>query len=396
MDSSGQVLRNFPFPNSNAGLTKLTDNFTKLGIETSNIEICLEATGHYWLPLYCHLVDLDYHVCLINPLQSDSMRNVYIRRTKTDEKDAYILADLIRFGKAQESKVASEPVLKLQSLTRMRSALVGQISSIKLRVIGVLDRIFPEYHTCFKDIFSITSRELLKNHPTPEDIATVDLGQLTEFLYKISRGQCKEERAKQIQELARGTFGISMAREVFAMQIRHLVEQIEFNMDHLKEINLAIESAMGEFRPAPSEENPKGQHYIETIPGIGPVTAAVIISEIGDISRFKSAKALVAYAGIDSTVVQSGKHEGTRNKVSKRGSPYLREALWLAASAAIMRNPDVSEYYHKRKAEGKHHGTVVITIARKLTHVIYSVWKNETFFDPQYTWVPGGDAKKLS
>jgi len=133
-----------------------------------------------------------------------------VRKTKTDQKDALLLADLLRLGRAPETRLPSETTLKLQSLSRLRFEFVRQVGGLKNRVLGILDRIFPEYPDCFSDVFIRTSRELLKSYPEPEELAEVDLSELSAFLKEHSRGRFGEERAKKIQSLAKGTFGITM------------------------------------------------------------------------------------------------------------------------------------------------------------------------------------------
>lgn len=166
----------------------------------------MEATGHYWLALYCHLSDLNFKVSVINPIQSDALRNLYVRKMKTDQKDALLLADLLRFGRAPVSQLASETVLKLQTLSRIRMDFVHQIGGLKNRVIGVLDRIFPEYPKRFSNVFIHTSKELLKRYSEPKEIAQLDISELTDFLKEHSRGRLGVERAELIQALAKGTF----------------------------------------------------------------------------------------------------------------------------------------------------------------------------------------------
>lgn len=193
------------------------------------------------------------------------------------------------------------------------------------------------------------------------------------------------ERAERIQKLAKGTFGISIAMDAFTLELRLLLQQIEFIEEQITEIEEAIDRIMEQMRP--SDTTPY-RHVIETIPGIGPVLAAAILGEIGDIHRFQNAKSLVAFAGIDATVRASGQFEGTRNRMSKRGSPVLRNSLWMAAVSARRFNPEYKEYYDSKRSEGKHSGVVTGAIARKLTHLIYALWTADRPFDPDYRWEP--------
>ena len=368
--------------NNQKGLDKLLRAMETLDIQVDDIKFCLEATGHYWLALFSQLDQLGYSLHVINPIQSDALRNLYIRKAKTDTKDALLLADMMRLGYTVETKLASETTLKLQTLSRSRFDFVRQVGSLKNQVLGILDRIFPEYASCFSSVFIQTSKELLKQYPEPEELAGIDLSELSQFLKKHSRGRFGQARAEQIQALAKGTFGIRLAIDAFTLQLRLLVEQIEFIEDQISIIEEAIHQVMEELRP----QDAHYRHVIETVPGIGPTLAAAIIGEIGDIHRFPNAKALVAYAGIDASVKSSGQFEGTRNRMSKRGSPVLRHSVWLAAVAARRFNPQLKEYYDLKRAEGKHANVATGAVARRLIHIIFSLWKNDRPFTQDYHW----------
>jgi len=387
VDDEGEVALKMSITNSREGLDRLLSALNGLDARPDQVKLCLEATGHYWLPLYCHLTELGYSVRVINPIQSDALRNLYVRKTKTDRKDALLLADLLRLGRAPKTELASETVLKLQTLSRVRFEFVSLVGGLKQRVLGILDRIFPEYSRCFSNVFIRTSRELLRRYPDPEDLAEVDLSELSTFLARCSRGRLGIDRAEQIRSLARGTFGINLARDAFTLQLRLLMEQIEFITEQIRVIEEAIDQVMEELRPDP---DPGYRHVLETIPGIGPTLAAAIIGEVGDISRFSSASSLVAYAGLDATVRASGQFEGTRNRISKRGSPVLRHALWLAAVSARRFNPEFKAYYESKLDQGKHPNVATCALARKLVHVIHSIWTNQRPFDPAYRWKSPG------
>jgi len=145
---------------------------------------------------------------------------------------------------------------------------------------------------------------------------------------------------------------------------------------------------MEEMRP---DENTSYRHVLETIPGIGPVLAASIIGQIGDINRFRNAKALVAFAGLDATVKVSGQFEGTRNRLSKRGSPVLRHSIWMAAVSAKHFNPELKEFFENKRAQGKHTQVATGAVAHRLLHLIYSLWKENRPFDPSYQWSPNSN-----
>ncbi len=387
VNEHGNTVLQLQIENSQAGFQKLEQNLSRLGIVPENAEFCLEATGHYWLALYCRMTEMGYKVNVINPIQSDALRNLYVRKTKTDRKDSLLLADLLRLGRVPKTSLASETVLKLQTLSRTRFEFIRQVGSLKNKVLAVLDRIFPEYPGCFSDVFVRSSRELLKQYSAPEDMAQADLSELAAFLQKHSRNRLGKDRAAQIQALAKGTIGIHLALEAFTLQLRLLVEQIDFIEEQIQAIEEAINEVMEEFRISP--ETPY-RHVLETIPGIGTVLAAAIIGELGDVNNFKNARSVVAFAGLDATVRSSGQFEGSRTRMSKRGSPVLRHSLWLAAVNARQRNPQLKEYYEKKLREGKHKLVANGAVARRIAHLVYAVWKAQRPFDPDYDWAPPG------
>jgi len=372
IDSNGKLLdKSISFSNSQAGSSKLISLLEKYNISTSNVVIGMEATGHYWLSLYSHLLDLEYTVYVINPIQSDAFRKMYIRQTKNDSKDSFVIAQIMRFGEFSTTSLANDDIMSLRQLSRYRLALVDECSDWKRKCIAILDQVFPEYSKLFSDTFGVTSKELLAKYPTPEDMLSVDTQTLTELLSKSSRGRFGALKAAEIKESAKNTFGISLARNAFAFQIKQIIAQIDFIEDQLDELEIEIATLLHQTNDV-----------ITSITGIGDILGAIIISEIGDISRFESASQLVAYAGLDSSVKQSGDFIGTKTKISKRGSPYLRRAIWLAATVAAFKDPALSVYYQSLRLRGKHHLTAIGAVARKMTNIIFAVLRDDKPYVP--------------
>lgn len=372
IDSNGKLLdKSISFSNSQAGSSKLISLLEKYNISTSNVVIGMEATGHYWLSLYSYLLDLEYTVYVINPIQSDAFRKMYIRQTKNDSKDSFVIAQIMRFGEFSTTSLANDDIMSLRQLSRYRLALVDECSDWKRKCIAILDQVFPEYSKLFSDTFGVTSKELLAKYPTPEDMLSVDTQTLTELLSKSSRGRFGALKAVEIKESAKNTFGISLARNAFAFQIKQIIAQIDFIEDQLDELEIEIATLLHQTNDV-----------ITSIIGIGDILGAIIISEIGDISRFESASQLVAYAGLDSSVKQSGDFIGTKTKISKRGSPYLRRAIWLAATVAAFKDPALSVYYQSLRSRGKHHLTAIGAVARKMTNIIFAVLRDDKPYVP--------------
>ena len=363
IDADGTaLLDSITFSNSKEGCERLPALFERLNISRTDLLIGMEATGHYWLSVHGYLLEQNFEVKVINPIQSEAFRKMYIRQTKNDSKDSFIIAQIMRFGQFSTTTLSEEVIVAMRQLSRYRLALVDSCGDCKRRIIALLDQIFPEYNSLFSDTFGITSKEVLSQYPTPEDMLTVSTRKLTNLLEKSSRGRLGREKAEQLKAAATGSFGVCFAKEAFAFQIRQLIEQLDF-----------LESQISELEEHISELLKQTGSHITTIPGIGETLGAIILSEIGDIHRFDAPNKLVAFAGLDVKVSQSGEFTGTRQKISKRGSPYLRRAIWLAASRAAFCDPILSAYYQGLRLRGKHHLTAVGAVSRKLCNIIFVI-----------------------
>ena len=367
-DDGKPVFKAVSFENTGEGLDSL---FTKIREHTDTataVEVGLEATGHYWLSVYSQLYDNGFKVHVINPIQTDGWRKgVEIRRRKTDTIDSVLIAELVRYGDFIETHLPQEELIALKNLTRFRSWLVDSISDLKRKIIVVLDQVFPEYQSIFSDIFGATSKEILLKYSSPADLEDVDTDTLAELLSTLSRKRMGLETAEKLSAAAEKSFGVTFCRDSFSFQLKLLIQQMKYVELHVKETEGEIEAIMADLNSP-----------ITSIPGIGKVTGAVILGEIGNINKFDAPAKLVAFAGIDATVKQSGEFESNSNRMSKRGSPYLRRALFQSALvAACGRNPDpvLSAFYQKKRAEGKHHATCIGAVSRKLCYIIYTILK---------------------
>ncbi|TCL55136.1 transposase IS116/IS110/IS902 family protein [Hydrogenispora ethanolica] len=253
------------------------DHIARYNPEQEEIVFGMEATGHYWLALYSHLVSEGYTVHVINPIQSDSLRSMYIRQAKTDAVDAFIIAEVIRFGRFSETTLSEPDIVALRQLCWFRFSMVDHPSDLKRQVITALDLIFPEYETIFSDMFGRSSKELLAEFTTPEEILAIDTEKLAQLLSTTSRGRFGRCKAEEIQAKARQSFGIKHGTEAIAFQIRQLVAQIQFLEKQLAELETKIGSYYERFSCP-----------VHTTPGVGPTLGATILGEIGDINRFSS------------------------------------------------------------------------------------------------------------
>ena len=365
IDERGNIaVKPFKFSNSLSGFEKFLTAIQNLSSDLSLFEFGMEATGHYWLNLYTKLTDYNVAIHVINPVQSDALRGLYIRKTKNDAKDAFIIAELIRFGKYSETTLSDSELLSLRELTRQRFYLVDCVSDAKRKAVSFIDKIFPEYQTLFSDTFGATSVELLQTYTSPDVIAELDTELFTRFLKSVSHGRFGKSKAEEIQSVAKNTFGSFLFADSATLAIRQFIQQIKLLEEQIAEIEDFISEKFASF-----------DCKLDTIVGVGTTLAASFLAEIGDITRFESPDKLAAFAGIDPSVKQSGEFNGTRNKMSKRGSPYLRRAFWLAAVSGIRANPALKAVYDKKRAQGKHHAVAVSAVMHKLCNIVFAILK---------------------
>ena len=367
INSNGSIIKkSFKITNNHTGANKLMNIIHSL--DSQDITFGLEATGHYWLPIYCFLKNKGFTVNVINPIQSDSLRNLYIRQTKNDSKDSFIIAEVIRFGRFTVTNLSDENIFSLRQLCRYRKYLVDNISDLKRKTLCFLDMIFPEYPKLFSDVWGESSKTILAKYLSPEKLLSLDISTIVDELHNASRGQLGYAKAEKILESANSSFGINYSSDVLSFQIKHMMGIILETEKQLKILENKIEELYTSL-----------DCTLTSILGIGITLAAIIVSEIGDISRFKDTPSLVAFAGIDLTVKQSGTYN-CNNKMSKRGSPYLRRAIWSAAKCSYLFDPQLSSYYAKKRGEGKHHNTAIGAVCHKLTHIIYAIMgDNKTY-----------------
>lgn len=368
IDEYGKVVvKRIKFQNSHSGYCKLMEAIRKLN---QPVEFAMEATGHYWFSLYAHLRQDNQTVRVINPLQSDALRGLFIHETKTDAIDAFIIAEVVRIGRYSQTEILPEDIHALRELCRQRFYVIDMAADIKRKVIALLDQIFPEYEKLFSDVFGVTSMELLANYTTPEQMLSVDSQTLADLLSKASRGRFGLDKANQIQHYAKNSFGIILASSSLSLIIKQYIEQLKSFESSIAVFDAEIEKIYDSF-----------DCQLHTITGIGKILAAVIFSEIGG-KHFESVPKLVAFAGLYPKNRQSGESINSKGRLSKRGSPYLRRAIWLAAFVAAFKDPAIHQFYERKISAGKSHLNVMGHVCHKLISIIFAVLRDNKPYEP--------------
>ena len=363
IDATGRVvIAPFRFLNTRQGVATLLSRLRPL----NPVRIAMEATGHYWLPLYEALTDQGYSVSIFNPFQIKAYRQIGLRKTKTDAVDSFWIADFLRIGRGQPMVVPTPLVRQMRELARFRFSLLQRQGNIRRRALTILDRVFPEYLTLFPRPFSPTSRALLRQAVTASSFAAWPLEDLAHTLSQASRRHFGLREAGKLQCLAQDSLGIRSLGPVAYLEMQLLLDQLALLDNQIATLDEELARLLQQTGT-----------YLTTIPGLSTTLAATILGEIGDIHRFANLKQLVAYAGLDPTVHQSGQFQASHSRLSKRGSIYLRWALWMAASVARQYDPDLKALYQRKRSQRKHHNVAMAAVCHRLLARIYVVLKEQ-------------------
>ena len=356
------VITNFRFANSCQGFHQLKLKLEQLSPITQDVQIALESTGHYNYNIVTFLRDLGYNVFAYNPLIiKEFAKSQSLRKTKTDRKDALLIARKLRSDVTPERYQTDRVLDELKELTRYQNRLIQSRSRCKNLYIRLLDIIFPELHRIVNNLYNQFIYDLLTNYPSPQRIARARFSSLL----KIKR--LTADKAHQIQETAKQTIG--NASPVLSLELVQLIESIKHYDKQINQVQEEINLLMIELNSP-----------ITSIPGIGSRLGAIILAEIKNIHNFKNPNQLQAFAGLDPAIYQSGQMDNTGHMV-KRGSSYLRYALIQAAKLIAIYSPHFKAYLRLKIRQGKHYNVAVTHVAKKLIRVIYHLLKTNQLFD---------------
>ena len=366
IDELGDVITtSWSFNNDCEGFSLFRELLNALGGEK---KIGFESTGHYGHNLKLFLEANNFSFMEINPLLiSKFVRSKSLRKTKTDTLDAQSIAQYLMTVEYKPYPPSFYHMDQLKSLTRFRDSLVRQHSRQLVELTNILDKVFPEFKPFFDGKFSVTALYILSHYQSPEKIANMN-AKSYEALRKKSRGKFSMVKFAQLKALAKNTVGRS---DDF------LLKQMEITIDIENQLDAKIDEIETQIAECIRGLNPP----VLTIPGIGELTAAVILSEYGDISRFEGPAQMLSFAGLEPGYYQSGQAEYGGHMV-KHGSSHLRYALMNACLPLITFEPVFAEYYAKKRAEGKPHRVALTHVAKKLLRVIYTLQTKNIPYDP--------------
>jgi transposase len=372
IDREGQTIRRpRSFTNDKEGYQRLLQSLKEVDPSYALL-VGMEATAHYWYSLHDFLVRHGYPVAVLNPIQTAQQAKKGIRKRKTDKIDAFHIATLLKNGDYKAALIPGELGMTCRQLTRLRSRLVQQTASLKQLIWSRLHPVWPEYEDLFKDPFCATGRKLLYTAPTPKDVLSMRQEELSELIRKASRGKYAQAQAKKVWHAAANSAGMHRSLEGARIGIRTLLTQI----DAVRPIREKLEEEIAHVaKSLPA--------YIFSLPGIDPIRAVSLFGETDPITTFESPDQLVAFAGLDVSVFQTGQYEASYRHISKRGSPFLRETLWNMAFQAIYQEGDIRNYWLRKMADGLKHKAAVTATSIKLCHITWRILTDKRDYLPE-------------
>lgn len=366
-NSDGEVLiQPFRISNDSNGFNELLS--TVSSFKSPRHIVGLEATGHYGDNLIRFLLDNDFEVGLINPISTDAKRKQKIRKTKNDKIDTFIIAQVMQDKNYTTVTIRKLEMKQLKELTRYHASLMEDINQLKNQLQKCIDIVFPEFNSLFKSKYSRAYMALLKEFGNAYSIANANLTHLKNVISFKGKGRKEDLDASTIRDTARNSIGEN--NDISTLKIKMLIESIELIENQLQCVDKKIgESAVQLNSP------------ITSIPGIGIYTGMCILSEIGDINCFDSSRKIVGYSGMDPATYQSGQYNAPTTALSKRGSRYLRKALYQCILPVCKFNPTFNTYYNLKRSQGKSHRCAQGHAIRKLIRVIFKLLSENRTFD---------------
>ena len=366
INSEGEILFDpFTITNNKTGFLDLLSKIQSSEESLQNVKVGLEATGHYSYNILGFLVDKGLPTFVINPLHTNLYRkSLSLRQTKTDKVDSKTIAMMLMSGMDFQSySTTSYHNEELKSLTRYRFDKVQERAQLKTSIARLVSILFPELEKLVSRLHMNSVYQLLGEYPGASFIADVHLTRLTNLLLDASKGCYGKDKAVEIRDAARNSIGSVMPAK--SLELTHTIRLIRELDSEIRTIEEMIGSIMD-----------KRGSMITTIPGISYRMGAMILAEIGDINRFSNPNKLLAYAGLSPTTYQSGHLESTHSHMEKRGSKYLRYALFNATKYVCLWDPEFKSYLAKKRAEGKHYNVAISHAAKKLVRLIYAMEKS--------------------
>ena len=369
-------VKEFMISNDRKGLNRMVYESASVArkLHAHPVFVC-EATNVYWKPIYWHLHKQGAIIQTVNPLQTKRARGTRMRKTATDKIDARFVAKVFLMGEAHQSKFPPPQWAELRELERLMVFFDRILSGLKNRIHATLYQSFPEWQMAFgkgrhlaTTALDLMQRELI----SPHRLIQISTDELAGVIHKASHGRLGLERAKELKELAEGTFGISLAQDGRSFAVSLLAQTISFvEQQILKPLMLRIEDLLSQI-----------DHQLLTIKGVGVKTAAIFLGELGNPHWFQRTKQVVAWFGLDPSAKLSARSRRLTNHISKAGSKYARYGMFNGALSWMLFNPQVKALYMNKRSRGKCHDDALCYITAKLVRICWAIVRDNRPYDP--------------
>jgi transposase len=375
---SGKDIKPFEFSNNAEGFKKLWDRicWMQMSHHLEEVVVGFESTGAYGEPLVHYLRQKPVKLVQVNPMHTKRIKELQGNSPgKTDRKDPKVIADIIGLGHALSVIIPEGAAAELRRLTLARERSIQRRTALYNQLQDLVFILFPEFSQVMKDVKTQSARYLLRHYPTPQDIVACGSEALTLILKRVSRGKLGKARAQTLHDAAAQSVGLQEGR-------RGILLEMEEILCALEACNRFIEKLEEEMLPY-LEQIPYS-HSLLSIKGIGEITVAGLIGEVGDFRQFHTLREVMKLAGLDLFEISSGKHKGNRH-ISKRGRPLMRKLLYFAAINTIRKGGVMHACYQRYLERGMPKTKALIAIARKLLRILFALVRDHSQYVENYS-----------
>jgi len=374
----GEEVKPFPFSNTHEGFQGFWQRLSQFQKQQGLKEcvIGFESTGPYAEPLFHYLRSQEVRLVQINPLHTKRLKELTGNSpNKTDRKDPRVIADVISLGHALTLVVPEGAAADLRRLIHARERAMKRRTALFNQLHSLMAVIFPEFLEVMKKISTKTALYLIKTHPTPQHIVAMGPECLRKVLKQMSCGKITEERARRLFEAAQESIGIQEGQQGILIEIQHLLSAVEKENGFIADLEKQMLSSLNQIPYS---------HSILSIKGIGKITAAGLIGEVGDFRKFRTIAEITKLAGLDLYEISSGKHKG-QHRISKRGRSLMRKLLYFAVVNMIRAKGLLHKPWHQMVQRGMPTMKAMVALSRKLLRLIFALARDNTIYKENYT-----------
>lgn len=387
--TSDKPLHTLKFNNDQEGFEKLFLLLSSID-HIANITVAMEATGLFFENLYLYLKAKGFKLVLLNPYQTNRFREMdTMKKVKNDNIDALMIAALIKSGRYSKAYVSEDTYVSIKSLYRHKASLQDELKKHKRQVSTLLAVVFPEIKQLVRDPFNVTGLALLEKYPTAKHYHHASVDRILKTFRGIKGNNFNEQKAQKLLELARNSIYQGNGADERAFVILSHIRQIRFINSEIEQCEAQMLALFNQQPVLASNEEQEVMSIIDnlrSIPGVSDKTIFALMSECGDLARFKNQDSFTCYLGLYPTLQQSG-NKTVHGPLAKRGAKLAKKALYQAAIASVRHNKELNKLFHDKVSSGRAKKEAIVIVARKLAHIVLAIYKNNVAYNPQRVFI---------